>query len=189
MLTSTQFQQNYFALLAESEQITGVTPDSYMFDRYDEIPGNTPPISTQQWDNLVKVASIIKSNQTRFDMTEWHTHTECGTAHCIAGWAVTLYMNDTNYDNPNNIQSIAANMLSRHVEPFFWVTALNLKLSGVNRRYYNESHKGVAEQLVMKWFIDPILEEARKESYELSSEITQFIQKAREEVAVVCHQS
>jgi hypothetical protein len=36
----------------------------------------------------------------------------------------------------------------------------------------------------MKWFIKPILEEARRESYGLSNEIAQFIQKAKEETQV-----
>jgi hypothetical protein len=38
----------------------------------------------------------------------------------------------------------------------------------------------------MKWFIDPILEEARKESHDLSGEITQFVQKSQQEQMATC---
>jgi hypothetical protein len=63
MLTPIDFKNNYFALLAESEQITGVRPVSFMFWRNDSIFNSGSSITTEQWSNLVKVASIIKSNQ------------------------------------------------------------------------------------------------------------------------------
>jgi hypothetical protein len=51
--------------------------------------------------------------------------------------------------------------------------------------YYGYLHQGLAERLVMKWFIDPILEEARKDSYVLSTEFTKFLEDTREKVSPV----
>lgn len=181
MLTPIDFKNNYFALLAESEQITGVRPEDYMFWRNDNIFNSGISITTEQWSNLVKVASIIKSNQNRFDMNAWHTKNSCGTAHCISGYAHALYMNDIDYYDfeCSGILEIATNMLSHYAEPFFWIMHYNLN---TDKLY----HKGLPEQLVMKWFIDPILEEARKESHELSGELTQFVQKSQEEQMATC---
>jgi hypothetical protein len=181
MLTPIDFKNNYFALLAESEQITGVRPVSFMFGRNDSIFNSGSSITTEQWSNLVKVASIIKSNQNRFYMRTFHKKTSCGTAHCISGYAHALYMNDIDYyDNkPSDILEISTNMLSHYAQPFFWIMHSNLN---ANR----EAHKGLPEQLVMKWFIDPILGEARKESHDLSGEITQFVQKSQQEQMATC---
>lgn len=179
MLTPIQFRDNYYALLADAEKITGIKTDPFMWHRNDHIFNSGLQITSEQWSNLVKIASIIKSNESRFHMSRWHMETSCGTAHCIAGWAVSLHMNDTNYSG-DHLDSlfIAQTMLSRYAEPFFWIADYNL---GFENEYIKEIYKGLAERLVMKWFIDPILEEARKESHELSCEITQFIQKVREE--------
>ena len=148
-----------------------------MFSRNDDIFNSGSSITTDQWNNLVKVASIIKSNQNRFNMNAWHTKNSCKTSHCIAGYAHALHMNDIDYfDTHSNVLLIATNMLSRYATSFFWILHSNLRTDEV-------SHKGLPEQLVMKWFIDPILEEARKESHELSGELTQFVQK--EEFATV----
>jgi hypothetical protein len=182
MLTPIDFKNNYFALLAESEQITGVRPDNAMFWRNDDIFNSGSSITAEQWSNLVRVASIIKSNQNRFDMNAWHAKNSCGTSHCIAGYAHALYMNDIDYYNhiePSDILVISTNMLSHYAQPFFWILHSNLNLK-------TESYKGLPEQLVMKWFIDPILEEARKESHQLSSEITQFVQKSQQEQMATC---
>jgi hypothetical protein len=175
MLTPLQIKSNYSSLFADSSNITGIIPFS-LSNSYDYITiTDKDTFTTKQWDNLVKVASIIKANENRFDMSEWHGYNECGTTHCIAGWAESLAMNDTNYSNMDDSNFVAENMLSHYVKPFFWVTDGNLDIED------NVGFNGLAEQLVMKWFIDPILEEARRESYELSNEITQFIQKAKEE--------
>jgi hypothetical protein len=180
MLTPLDFKSNYFSLLAESESITGLKPYGFVFDCYFHTDENDT-ISAEQWSNLVKVASVIKANKNRFNMKIWHIKTDCGTAHCIAGWAESIAKNDTNYipgiDETFDTVSIATKMLSFYVSPFFTVIDDNLIPTYGN----NVKYKGLAEELVMKWFIDPILEEARKESYELSNEITQFIQKAKEE--------
>jgi hypothetical protein len=175
MLTPLQFKSNYFSLLADYENITGLKADPTRYLKYDTTT-EKDSLTTKQWENLVEVASIIKANENRFDMTTWHTPNKCGTAHCIAGWAESLAMNDTNYYRFDNTITVAKDMLSHYVIPFFWITNSTL---GVVSRY-----KGLAEELVMKWFIKPILEEARRESYELSNKISQFIQKAKEETQV-----
>jgi len=174
MLTPLQFKSNYFSLLADYENITGLKADSIKYIEYDTTT-KKDSLTTEQWENLVEVASIIESNANRLCMTDWHTEKECGTAHCIAGWAQSLAMNDTNYNIYGSTLITAQDMLSSYVKPFFWVTNLELGVYDSLR---------LAEDLVMKWFIKPILEEARRESYELSNEIAQFIQKAKEETQV-----
>jgi hypothetical protein len=179
MLTPLQLKSNYLSLLADSENITGVKPygmSSYVYDNLTE----KDSLTTKQWDNLVKVASIIEANANRFCMQDWHTENECGTAHCIAGWAESLAMNDTNYKDSNSASVIAEDMLSIYAEPFFWVTDDHL-LRGTEVMF---TFPGLPEEMVMKWFIKPILDEARRESYELSTKISQFIQKAKEETQV-----
>jgi len=37
---------------------------------------------------LVRVAKRVFRNQSKFDMHNWHS--ECGTQHCLAGWAFVL---------------------------------------------------------------------------------------------------
>jgi hypothetical protein len=191
MLTPLQFKSNYFSILKEYESITGATVRKYMYQEF-EFTQESDVFTAEQWNNLVKVASIIKANENRFKMESWHQELECGTAHCIAGWAESLVKNDTNYndfDRDFNALETAVDMLSVHAKPFFYLTDTNLSPdvfdSGSWRWDTQEEHletyKGLAEKLVMKWFIDPILEEARKESYELSSEITKFIEKAQQE--------
>ena len=180
MLTPLQLKSNYFSLLADCENITGVTLEDHWSVRAYKNLTNKDSLTTKQWENLVEVASIIESNANRLCMMSWHTVNECGTAHCIAGWAQSLAMNDTNYKNTWNpshgrVSTIAIDMLSSYAEPFFWITSANLKVP---------ESLGLAEEMVMKWFIKPILDEARRESYELSTEISQFIQKAKEETQV-----
>jgi hypothetical protein len=184
MLTPLQLKSNYFSLLADSKIITGATP-CRLFHYNADASIEKDSLTTLQWDNLVKVASIIESNVDRFDMTTWHKRNECGTTHCIAGWAESLAMNDTNYYKDGNSIDVAVDMLSVYAKPFFWITTANLCNWGSNS-FVKEFfiHKGLAEQLVMKWFIKPILEEARRESYELSNEIAQFIQKVKGETQV-----
>ena len=181
MLTPLQLKSNYLSLLADSESITGVKPHFYgMYGTYNSDDNITEEdsLTAKQWENLVEVSSIIESNENRLWMCEWHTEKECGTAHCIAGWAQSLAMNDTNYNNHQfygNTSTIAQDMLSSYAEPFFYITNSNFRVPESSR---------LAEELVMKWFIKPILEEARRESYELSTKISQFIQKAKEETQV-----
>ncbi len=177
MLTPIDFKNNYFALLAESQSITGEAPcDMLFYGDYEDVTEDDE-FTSEQWNNLVKVASIIKANENRFAMQNWHKKTECGVVHCIAGWAESLAKNNTNYLYPVNTWDTAREVLSEYAEPFFFIEITALVVSMDKRK----EHEGLAEQLVMKWFIDPILEEARKESHELSSEINQFIQNAQQE--------
>ena len=180
MLTPLDLSTNYWSLRAESERITG-------FSVYDMIESENyinltqeDSLTTEQWNNLVKVASVIKANVNRFDMKEWHGETECGTCHCLAGWAQSLEQNDTNYDGLGAGYA-GREMLSKFVSPFFWVS-LDYLTDYRDKR--EELYKGLPEQLVMKYLIDPVLEEASKESYELSSELNEFIQKAKQETLV-----
>lgn len=186
MLTPLQFKSNYFSLLADCEKITEVKPRREFSCLYDNLT-EKDSLTTEQWDNLVKVASIIEANANRLCMANWHTLNECGTAHCIAGWAQSLAMNDTNYDTSYTdaygyASEIAEDMLSVYAKPFFWVTDYNMVNFENSNSYI--TFTGLAEEMVMKWFIKPILEEARRESYELSNEISQFIQKAKKETQV-----
>ncbi len=184
MLTPLQLKSNYFSLLADAKSITRVNPftmDDYVYKNLTE----KDSLTTEQWDNLVEVASIIEANANRLSMRDWHTENECGTAHCIAGWAQSLAMNDTNFNftsSGNDTLNIAEDMLSIYAKPFFWVTADNL--ANFRNSYSYITFPGLAEEMVMKWFIKPILEEARRESYELSTKISQFIQKAKAETQV-----
>jgi hypothetical protein len=190
MLTPIDFKNNYSALLDESKSITGLVPYATARLEYEDVTENDK-FTSEQWDNLVKVASIIKANEFRFEMNTWHKYTECGTVHCIAGWAESLAKNDTNYSDPSVTWITAERMLSEYAKPFFFVAEQAL----IPMNSYNafaaveekrQEHKGLPEKLVMKWFIDPILEEARKESHQLSSEITQFIQRTQQEQMSTC---
>ena len=152
-------------------------------------------LTTEQWNNLVKVCAIIKSNSERFYMAHWHTPyhivNECGTTHCIAGWAASLAANDTNLrtmDNyfyaellgktPEEVESIrmkfedeyinpvsyiAQRMLSNYVSPFFYWT----------RGVYDSGE--TAEQVIMDCFIDAVLAEAEAESNEILEEFNRTI--------------
>jgi len=44
---------------------------------------------TKPQDALLKqVATQVFEDLSKYQMTQWHT--DCGTEHCIAGWALTL---------------------------------------------------------------------------------------------------
>jgi hypothetical protein len=156
-------------------------------------------ITQFQWNNLVKTCSVIAANTNRFYMNSYHDayRSECGTTHCLAGWAISLLLKDTNYDDsqvgkllivlenytadtgrffseysgPNNSQ-IGAFLLSQYVKPFFHIT---------NRNIWQDNQlalNNTAEELVTKYLINPVLEEAKRESYELTTEVQQFIERA-----------
>ena len=152
-------------------------------------------LTSEQWNNLVKVCSIIKANSERFYMAHWHTpdhiENECGTSHCIAGWAASLAANDTDlrtmdqgfyarllgktdeevesirmkfedsFTNP--VSYIANQMLSDYVSPFFYWT----------RGIYGSGE--TAEQVIMDCFIDAVLAEAEAESNEILEEFNRTI--------------
>lgn len=149
----------------------------------------------QQWDNLVKVCSVIDANQNRLYMKAWHDDeiSVCGTTHCIAGWAVSLEKNDTNtqsrdvidilekYDfchmDISGVAAAAAAMMSTYVVPFFYIIYPGKDADGVLMS---------AEDLVMKYLIRPVLDEAKRDSYQLSQEVQEFIDIAKRET---CHVS
>jgi hypothetical protein len=183
MLTPHQLKDNYYALLKEFTKTTGIR-SKLKDDGYTIVSDKFTP---EHWNNLVQVCSIIKANVNRFNMSHWHGQShECGTTHCIAGWAESLAKGDTNYIGLGFTSKTATDVLSRNVESFFYVTQSNLFFT---RKEYNfdvmGQYEGIAEQLVMKYFIDPVLEEAKKESYELSTELQQFIKKAQEDKELV----
>lgn len=39
---------------------------------------------------LRKIAAVIQEKPAEFDISDYHTEHECGTAHCIGGWAEVL---------------------------------------------------------------------------------------------------
>ncbi len=162
----------------EAQSVTGFPVSeslSLHCNRYEKVT-EKDSFTSEQWDNLVKVASIIKANEARLDMSCWHQTKGCGTCHCIAGWAECLSRGDTNYLSPKEEPlNLARSALSIYSEPFFWVTRSNLF----------SPLQGLAERLVMKWFIDPILEEAREDSYVLSTEFTKFLEETRKGVTFV----
>jgi hypothetical protein len=186
MLTTHQLKDNYYALLKEFTKITGIRsacesePHNFNYE-----------FTPEHWNNLVQVCSIIKTNVNRFDMSGWHGQRyECGTTHCIAGWAESLAKGDTNYDNCHDTFNVARTMLSSNLTPFLFVTTHSLfneyggfygySLHPRLPDSFLQRYKGIAEQLVMKYLIDPVLEEAKKESYELSTELQEFIKKTQE---------
>ena len=55
MLTPLQFKSNYFCLLADCENITGVKADSSKYIEY-YTTTEKDSLTTEQWENLVEVA-------------------------------------------------------------------------------------------------------------------------------------
>jgi len=161
------------------------------------------PLSAFEWKNLVEVCSIIKANFNRFNMATWHDKKEsCGTVHCIAGWAASLMVADTNTNDFSYLEeeipeqhyesivtqnsfserppvlpvsTIANYMLSGYLNPFFYLTNNNLRLPDD----YD------IETVIMEELIEPILEIANQECLTLSQEVTQFIEKAKQETCMV----
>jgi hypothetical protein len=207
MLTPIQFKRNFYQMVKEIGDQNLHALHEFADELADRIylrAGDFDAQITQfQWDNLVKTCSVIAANTDRFYMNKYHDayRTECGTTHCLAGWAISLLLKDTNYDDsqvgkllivlknytadidelterffseysgPNNSQ-IGAFLLSEYVKPFFHIT---------NRITYQGndiSHHNTAEELVTKYLINPVLEEAKRESYELTTEVQQFIERA-----------
>lgn len=173
--------------------------------KYGHLDANTPQMTQFQWGNLVKVCSIIKANSERFYMEMWHDNKHpCGTAHCIAGWATTLMFNDTNISeyehkladitsedfakyiessgyNIYNLSTvgtpaIANYMLSKLIDPFFYLTRDGF---GIDDDNYD------IEDIIMRHFINVVLERAKEESYELSSEFQEFVESIKTQPCLV----
>jgi len=199
MINTTQLGQFYQNIIDRARELA-TEPKRYLYINEIEPYYSDYTLSEFQWDNLVKVCSIIKANSERFDMTTYHHKNECGTVHCIAGWAASLALSDTNISGfthqiakiPQDILNglddvqqnyykgyttpdIAKYMLSDAMYPFFLLNSRNLGCIP----------EGMAETLVMEELIDPILEMAKEQSKELSAEVQQFIQKAQKETCSV----
>jgi hypothetical protein len=103
---------------------------------------------TPYWERIVEVFSVIKSNPHNFHMDMWH----CGTSHCIAGWAQFLY---TKTQDSDTAGYVGENYLSPLMRPFFHVV-----------EHLFDSDENIimtAEDAIMQYLIDPVLEEARKD--------------------------
>jgi hypothetical protein len=197
MINTTQLGQFYQNIIDRARQVA--THNMLVSQAYNPVSDDYT-LSEFQWDNLVKVCSIIKANDKRFNMTTWHDKNKCGTVHCIAGWAASLALSDTNisgfsheiveisqdilnglgdmqpnYYNEYTTPDIAKYMLSDAIYPFFLLNFSNL----------GNIPEGMAETLVMEELIDPILEMAKEQRKELSAEVQQFIQKAQKETCSV----
>ncbi|QGT54487.1 hypothetical protein b3_0245 [Synechococcus phage B3] len=200
MLTPIQFKQNFYQMMKEIEDKTLDVLYEYAEELASEIYLRAHTQITQfQWNNLVKTCSVIAANTDRFYMNSYHDayRSECGTTHCLAGWSISLLLKDTNYEDsqvgkllmvlenytadmerffceysgPNNSQ-IGAFLLSEYVKPFFYIT---------NRTMWKDNQlvlNNTAEELVTKYLINPVLEEAKRESHELTTEVQQFIERA-----------
>lgn len=193
MITTTHLTE-YYNNIIKRVQASGREPYPFAKDL---------PLNAFEWKNLVEVCSIIKANSTRFNMAMWHNKKEsCGTVHCIAGWAASLMVADTNTDQftyeendlpeqyyesimtanmdsntPDilSVSTIANYMLSGYLNPFFYLTSNNLRLPDD----YD------IETVIMEELIEPILEIANQECLTLSQEVTQFIEKAKQETCMV----
>lgn len=125
----------------------------------------TDTFTAYQWGKLVRVCRVIKEYETRFSMNDWHVKKSCGTTHCLAGWALALEYGDIDIDDidqPDRRMLVpddylkdeylttaetAEFFLSTYTRPFFYFT---------NRA---DSVNNDAERLVMKYFIEPIIQE------------------------------
>ncbi|QGT54449.1 hypothetical protein b3_0206 [Synechococcus phage B3] len=191
MITTTHLTEYYNNIL---KRVQGSEKAPYPFTK-------DLPLSQFEWKNLVEVCSIIKANSNRFNMATWHDKKEsCGTVHCIAGWAASLMVADTNtntfsynveeipeqhYESIMNtnmsyapgifaVSTIASYMLSNYLYPFFFLTTAHL---GLPLDYDIET-------VIMEELIEPILEIASQECLTLSQEVTQFIEKAKQETCL-----
>lgn len=50
-------------------------------------PGDSPVHNRVLFE---KVAARIEESPDRYRQSDWYTETDCGTAYCVAGWAITL---------------------------------------------------------------------------------------------------
>jgi hypothetical protein len=184
MLTPLQLQEIYYNTVKElnptrwqdaSEEVCNndVEHILYLLDanKYPEVNENSS-LSNEQWQNLVDVCRTIKANENRFLMDFWHDERDCGTSHCLAGWAVSRYMNDPNFDEdrfdlPEFVKSydfsnwttlyggtnvnalLGTVLLSEYISPFFYQSE-------------TEDEEDSAP-VIMKNLIDVVLAEAQRD--------------------------
>lgn len=123
-----------------------------------------------QWQSLVNVCRAIADHRERFETSRYHCYNECGTAHCIAGWAVAVELNDfdiqsedgdCSIEKANSIMEkygydtenigtytayLASAILSPLVYPFFYLTGEN------------------SNEVVFNEFIQPVLQIANQQT-------------------------
>lgn len=176
MLTPFDFRNSYHNIVAAIE--TEDLPVNYeVAERdYERVLANvkqTDTFTAFQWRKLVKVCRVVKELNGRLSMNEWHGKNSCGTTHCLAGWAVALEFGDIDVDwvgeddrrmlVPDDYEEdgylttsqVAEFFLSKYTRPFFFFTNST------------ESSEKLAENLIMKHFIDPILKEDDKDRLEI----------------------
>jgi hypothetical protein len=172
MLTPLDFRNSYHNIVGEIE--SGELPVNYdVAERdYERVLVNvkdTDTFTEFQWRKLVKICRVVKELSGRLSMNEWHGKNSCGTTHCLAGWAVALEVGDIDVDwvdesdrrmlVPDDYEEddylttsqVAEYFLSKYTRPFFFFTNST------------ESSEKIAEDLIMKHFIDPILKEDDKD--------------------------
>jgi hypothetical protein len=137
-------------------------------------------LTERQWQNLFDVCSVVHANSHLFDMNYFHNVNECGTSHCLAGWAVAMEMNDSkhtyiDYGNSawlNLIEKygiqgfpssgdIATAMLSEYIEPFFYLCR------GMR----------TSKNMILHEFILPMIAEGKKDGLIVSPHVQDFITK------------
>lgn len=150
---------------------------------YPEVNENSS-LSQEQWNNLVDVCHTIKENEKLFDMEYWHEKKNCGTTHCIAGWAVALYLKNPNFDDhpdlpefvnsydfsnctvgsPTSINATATLgtvLLSEYISPFFYLV--------------EDEDGDNSSSVIMKNLIEVVLAEAATEVVEPSNKEPWYI--------------
>jgi hypothetical protein len=172
VLTPLDFQRNFNQIIAEIEAkdlpVNTICPQ----ENYKNILANvteTDTFTAYQWWKLVRVCRVIKEYETRFSMDDWHHKKDCGTTHCLAGWAIALEYGDIDIDDIDvydrrmlvpddyvedeylSTTETAVFFLSKYTQPFFYFTN---RADGFNKD---------AERLVMKYFIEPIIQEDDKD--------------------------
>ena len=130
------FRNAYDCILDESDY---PYPYDYPFSSDNAIA----PITQAQWSSLVTVCRTILENQDRFSMRGWHEPRECGTCHCIAGFAQAIHVGDLNFHFGGDTFVIATELLSKWVKPFFFFIR--------------------DEELVLKYLIRPVVAQAERE--------------------------
>ncbi|QGT54488.1 hypothetical protein b3_0246 [Synechococcus phage B3] len=172
MLTPLDFRNSFNKIMAEIEVKDLPVNIFIQQENYKKILADvdkTDTFTEYQWRKLVRVCRAIKEYETRFSMDDWHYKKGCGTTHCLAGWTLALEYGDIDIDDINvddrrmlvpddymndeylSTPKTAEFFLSKYTRPFFFFTN---RVDGVNKD---------AERLVMKYFIEPILQEDDKD--------------------------
>jgi hypothetical protein len=153
--------------------------DHWFDNKYPNRYNSYDSLTERQWQNLFDVCCIIEANFDRFDMAEYHSYNECGTTHCLAGWAVALEVNDPDFSYTCGFLSstdyvikkynlrdrattsdIAVAILSEYIKPFFYLY-----------------QGGNSENVMYREFILPVIKEGKKDGLIVSPHAQDFITK------------